>query len=59
MSKEDEEIMIDDFVTFFLGGQETTSNALAFTIMELGRNPECLAKMILFYFLKKNCKITI
>jgi cholesterol 24(S)-hydroxylase len=30
--------MIDDFVTFFIAGQETTANALAFCFLELGKN---------------------
>ncbi|KAK7907132.1 hypothetical protein WMY93_015744 [Mugilogobius chulae] len=45
MSKEDEEIMLDNFVTFFIAGQETTANQLAFCIMELGRHPEILEKL--------------
>ncbi|XP_041643826.1 cholesterol 24-hydroxylase-like [Cheilinus undulatus] len=44
MSKEDEEFMLDNFVTFFIAGQETTANQLAFCIMELGRNPDILKK---------------
>ena len=38
------ENLIDEFATFFIAGQETTSNALAFVFMELGRNPEVLEK---------------
>ncbi|XP_074541000.1 cholesterol 24-hydroxylase-like isoform X2 [Halichoeres trimaculatus] len=45
MSKEDEEFMLDNFVTFFIAGQETTANQLAFCIMELGRHPEILQKV--------------
>ncbi|XP_071395966.1 cholesterol 24-hydroxylase-like [Centroberyx affinis] len=45
MDKEDEELMLDNFVTFFIAGQETTANQLAFCIMELGRNPEILEKV--------------
>ncbi|KAJ0061157.1 hypothetical protein NL108_008841 [Boleophthalmus pectinirostris] len=45
MTKEDEEIMLDNFVTFFIAGQETTANQLAFCIMELGRHPEILEKV--------------
>ncbi|XP_034554756.1 cholesterol 24-hydroxylase-like [Notolabrus celidotus] len=44
MSKEDEEFMLDNFVTFFIAGQETTANQLAFCIMELGRHPDILQK---------------
>ncbi|XP_072301058.1 cholesterol 24-hydroxylase-like [Eucyclogobius newberryi] len=45
MTKEDEEVMIDNFVTFFIAGQETTANQLSFCIMELGRHPEILEKV--------------
>ncbi|XP_033846326.1 cholesterol 24-hydroxylase-like [Periophthalmus magnuspinnatus] len=45
MTKEDEEIMLDNFVTFFIAGQETTANQLAFCIMELGRHPDILEKL--------------
>ncbi|XP_030577868.1 cholesterol 24-hydroxylase-like [Archocentrus centrarchus] len=44
MTEEDEEFMLDNFVTFFIAGQETTANKLAFCIMELGRHPEILEK---------------
>uniref|UniRef100_A0A669B672 Cholesterol 24-hydroxylase n=1 Tax=Oreochromis niloticus TaxID=8128 RepID=A0A669B672_ORENI len=40
----DEEFMLDNFVTFFIAGQETTANQLAFCIMELGRHPDILEK---------------
>lgn len=40
----DLEELVDDFVTFFGAGQETTANALAFAVMELGLNPHCLEK---------------
>uniref|UniRef100_A0A671QMA9 Cholesterol 24-hydroxylase n=1 Tax=Sinocyclocheilus anshuiensis TaxID=1608454 RepID=A0A671QMA9_9TELE len=36
----DHELMLDNFVTFFIAGQETTANQLSFAIMELGRHPE-------------------
>uniref|UniRef100_A0A671L0M4 Cholesterol 24-hydroxylase n=1 Tax=Sinocyclocheilus anshuiensis TaxID=1608454 RepID=A0A671L0M4_9TELE len=36
----DHEQMLDNFVTFFIAGQETTANQLSFAIMELGRHPE-------------------
>lgn len=45
MSKEDEELMLDNFVTFFIAGQETTANQLAFCIMELARHPDILEKV--------------
>jgi len=47
-NKDDEidiEKMVDDFVTFFIAGQETTASALAFIFMELGRNPDILQKV--------------
>ncbi|CAN9507650.1 unnamed protein product [Ophioblennius macclurei] len=44
-TQEDEEIMLDNFVTFFIAGQETTANQLAFCIMELTRHPDVLEKM--------------
>jgi cholesterol 24(S)-hydroxylase len=36
--------MIDDFITFFIAGQETTANALAFCFLELGKRPEIAIK---------------
>lgn len=36
----DMESMVDDFVTFFIAGQETTANTLAFCFMEIGRNDD-------------------
>ncbi|KAM9840440.1 cholesterol 24-hydroxylase-like [Aulostomus maculatus] len=45
MTKEDEELMLDNFVTFFIAGQETTANQLAFCVMELGRHPDILEKV--------------
>ncbi|XP_063804539.1 cholesterol 24-hydroxylase-like [Pseudophryne corroboree] len=38
------EDLIDNFVTFFIAGQETTANQLSFAVMELARNPEILSK---------------
>jgi hypothetical protein len=40
----DLESMVDDFLTFFLAGQETTANALAFCFLEIGRHPAVLEK---------------
>jgi cholesterol 24(S)-hydroxylase len=37
--------MVDDFLTLFVGGQETTANTLSFCLMELGRNPDVLIKL--------------
>ncbi|TMS12635.1 Cholesterol 24-hydroxylase [Larimichthys crocea] len=45
MTQEDEEFMLDNFVTFFIAGQETTANQLAFCIMELARLPDVLEKV--------------
>ncbi|XP_061126475.1 cholesterol 24-hydroxylase-like isoform X3 [Syngnathus typhle] len=44
MTKEDEEFMLDNFVTFFIAGQETTANQLAFCIMELAKHPHIMEK---------------
>ncbi|XP_060118766.1 cholesterol 24-hydroxylase-like [Heteronotia binoei] len=41
----DYDSMLDNFVTFFFAGHETTANLLSFTIMELGRQPEIVAKL--------------
>ena len=45
---DDLEDMIDDFITFFIAGQETTANALAFCFYELARNA-------LKTYLNQNC----
>nr|QUF59389.1 cytochrome p450 CYP3049E3 [Brachionus angularis] len=42
----DFDILVDDFITFFVAGQETTANALAFCFFELGKNEEILNKLI-------------
>lgn len=44
MTKEDEDLMLDNFVTFLIAGQETTANQLAFCIMELARHPDIMEK---------------
>uniref|UniRef100_A0A1A8IP04 Cholesterol 24-hydroxylase n=2 Tax=Nothobranchius kuhntae TaxID=321403 RepID=A0A1A8IP04_NOTKU len=44
-TEEDEEFMLDNYVTFFIAGQETTANQLAFCVMELARHPEILEKV--------------
>nr|XP_033808377.1 LOW QUALITY PROTEIN: cholesterol 24-hydroxylase-like [Geotrypetes seraphini] len=42
----DDELMLDNFITFFIAGQETTANQLAFTIMRNSRGqPEITAKL--------------
>ncbi|KAK2890379.1 hypothetical protein Q8A73_018679 [Channa argus] len=45
MTKEDEEFMLDNFVTFFIAGQETTANQLAFCVMALASHPDILEKV--------------
>nr|XP_046228441.1 cholesterol 24-hydroxylase-like [Scatophagus argus] len=45
LTQEDEEFMLDNFVTFFIAGQETTANQLAFCIMELAKHPDILEKV--------------
>ena len=42
--KIDLEMMIDNFLTFFIAGQETTANALAFSFLELGKNKDIFDK---------------
>nr|QVK45600.1 cytochrome P450 [Brachionus paranguensis] len=37
--------MVDDFLTFFVAGQETTANTLAFCMLEIGRNPHVFDKL--------------
>ncbi|XP_030201613.1 cholesterol 24-hydroxylase [Gadus morhua] len=44
INKEDEDFMLDNFVTFFIAGQETTANQLAFCIMELARKTDIVEK---------------
>nr|AHL88993.1 cytochrome p450 3049B1 [Brachionus koreanus] len=39
------EDLIDDFVSFFIAGQETTANLIAATILEVGKKPEILLKI--------------
>ncbi|XP_053132947.1 cholesterol 24-hydroxylase-like isoform X2 [Hemicordylus capensis] len=41
----DDENMLDNFVTFFVAGHETTANQLSFTVMELARQPEIVMKL--------------
>lgn len=36
--------MTDDFVTFFVAGQETTANTVAFCFQELGKNPDVVKR---------------
>ncbi|XP_075700336.1 cholesterol 24-hydroxylase-like isoform X2 [Rhinoderma darwinii] len=41
----DKESLLDNFVTFFIAGQETTANQLSFAVMELARNPGILGRV--------------
>ncbi|XP_067848234.1 cholesterol 24-hydroxylase-like [Heptranchias perlo] len=41
----DDGLMLDNFITFFIAGQETTANLISFTIMELTRHPEITARL--------------
>lgn len=54
----DIETMVDNFVTFFIAGQESTAIAIALFILELGRNGECLEKYSntheIYYILDSN-----
>ncbi|XP_033734282.1 cholesterol 24-hydroxylase-like isoform X1 [Pecten maximus] len=40
-----DEILLDNVLTFLLAGQETTANALNFMLFLLGENPECYKKL--------------
>lgn len=40
-----EEDLIDDFVTFFSSGHETTSSTLSFCVLELAQNEEAMARL--------------
>jgi cytochrome P450 len=42
-------MMIDDFLTFFFAGQETTANTLGFCFLELGKNQRVLEKYVLYF----------
>nr|ATW72319.1 cytochrome p450 CYP3049B6 [Brachionus calyciflorus] len=41
----DLEILIDDFVTFFVAGQETTANLLAAVLLEIGQKQDIVKKI--------------
>ncbi|KAK3098303.1 hypothetical protein FSP39_018148 [Pinctada imbricata] len=41
-----EEELLDEFVTFFVAGQETTGNLMAFMIMDLAQNPDVLKRLL-------------
>jgi cholesterol 24(S)-hydroxylase len=36
--------MVDNFLTFFVAGQETTANTLAFAFLELAKNETVMKK---------------
>jgi len=38
-------LMIDEFITFFIAGQETSAISICFSLMELGRNEHAFKKM--------------
>ncbi|OWF45038.1 Cholesterol 24-hydroxylase [Mizuhopecten yessoensis] len=40
-----EEILLDHFVSFLIGGQETTANTLSFMVFLLAQNPACYKKL--------------
>ncbi|XP_038073598.1 cholesterol 24-hydroxylase-like [Patiria miniata] len=40
------EEMLDEFVTFFLAGQEETTNLMAFMLHELGHHPEIMHRVV-------------
>ncbi|OWF36169.1 Cholesterol 24-hydroxylase [Mizuhopecten yessoensis] len=44
-SKMTDEILLDNFLTFLLAGQETSANTLGFMIALLAKNPECYKKL--------------
>ncbi|NXB70864.1 CP46A hydroxylase, partial [Donacobius atricapilla] len=40
----DDENILDNFITFFVAGHETSSNEMTFTVMALGQHPEILER---------------
>ncbi|NXQ47573.1 CP46A hydroxylase, partial [Catharus fuscescens] len=40
----DEENILDNFITFFVAGHETSANQMTFTVMALGQHPEILER---------------
>lgn len=40
------EDMLDDFVTFFIAGHETTAGLLSFCVLELGKHPEIVDSLL-------------
>ena len=45
LGQSDLEDMIDEFITFFMAGQETTANTLAFCLIEITKSPCILGKL--------------
>ncbi|NXX74521.1 CP46A hydroxylase, partial [Urocolius indicus] len=41
----DDENLLDNFITFFIAGHETTANQLSFTVMALAQHPEILERV--------------
>ncbi|XP_069714890.1 cholesterol 24-hydroxylase [Phaenicophaeus curvirostris] len=41
----DDEGILDNFITFFVAGHETTANQLSFTVMALAQHPEILERV--------------
>ncbi|XP_009081267.1 PREDICTED: cholesterol 24-hydroxylase, partial [Acanthisitta chloris] len=41
----DDESLLDNFLTFFVAGHETTANQLAFTVMAVAQHPEILERV--------------
>ncbi|KFQ61486.1 Cholesterol 24-hydroxylase, partial [Pelecanus crispus] len=41
----DDENILDNFITFFVAGHETTANQLSFTVMALAQHPEILERL--------------
>ncbi|KAK3097574.1 hypothetical protein FSP39_011043 [Pinctada imbricata] len=41
-----EEELLDEFMTFFVAGQETTGNLMAFMVMDLAQNPTVLSRLL-------------
>ncbi|XP_031567325.1 cholesterol 24-hydroxylase-like [Actinia tenebrosa] len=39
------EDLLDDFITFFIAGQETTANQLSFLLLEVAQRPDVLEKL--------------
>ncbi|XP_069117513.1 cholesterol 24-hydroxylase-like isoform X2 [Argopecten irradians] len=40
-----DDVLLDNFVTFLIGGQDTSAHTMSFMIFLLGKNPECYKKL--------------